>query len=99
MALSDDILSDLDDMMSDWGDSITIGGTTYAGLYDSEYVELVDVQGYKPVFTAKTSDVSGVARETAVTVTSPIADITDKAFKVAMLNDLRDGTTKLLLKE
>lgn len=101
MTLATNIVSDLDTMLGDWGDTITVVANTYNGLYDAEFAEEGGMQGFAPVFTAKTSDVSAasIARGTAVTVTSVIASITNKAFTVADVQDMRDGTTKLLLSE
>ena len=99
MTIASDINSDLANMLSDWGDTITIGGTTYNGIYESEYVEVLGMEGFKPVFTGATSDFSAVARGADATVTSVIGGITDKAFTVAQPQDQRDGTTKLLLNE
>lgn len=101
MTLASDIVADLDTMFDGWGDAITVGGTPYNGHYEAEYVELVDMQGFKPVFTMKTADVAtaSIAQGTSVTVTSVIAGITDKAFTVGPLQDMRDGVTKLILVE
>lgn len=99
MALADDILSDLDGMFDDWGDSITIAGTAYDGLYDREYVETKDMAGFMPVFTLKTSEASGAVTGTAVAVTSVINGITAKVFKVRVRQVQGDGTTKLVLEE
>jgi len=99
MSLASDINADLDNMLGDWGDTITYKGDVFDGVYESEFVETEQMQGFKPVFTAKTADVSAVSRGDEVKVTSVIGDITNKDFKVADLQDQRDGTTKLLLTE
>lgn len=39
----------------------TVGISEIKGILDKEYVELLDIQGYAPVFTCKTSDISAVS--------------------------------------
>ena len=78
------------------GDTITISGTPYDGFYASEYIESLDFQGYKPVFTLA-SGVSGATRNASVT--SDIAGITDQPFTIATIQNMRDGTMKLILQE
>lgn len=101
MALADDIISDLDDMMGDWGDSVTIGGTAYDCLYDRSFVENADFAGFLPVvtLTAANAQASGVALGDSVSVTSVINVITDKAFTVRIIEPQGDGETKLVLEE
>ena len=83
MTINDTLLdADLDDMFSDFNHSIVIASVTYAGLYEQAYVEVGDFSGYTPMFTGKTSDLSGAVIDTAVTVTSDLEGITNKAFTV-----------------
>lgn len=101
MTLASDINTDLANMMGDWGDSISIGGTPYDGLYDTELVDTLDYQGYSPVFTLLASDVaaSSVARGNTVQVTSVITGITSKAFTVRVIEPVIDGLQRLVLSE
>lgn len=99
MTLATDALTDIDTMLAGWGDTITIAGVSYDGMYSYEYVELSRASGNMPVFTAKTSDVSAVSADASVTVTSPLAGISNQAFTVMLTQNLGDGLTKLLLQE
>ena len=74
--------ADLDDIFSDFNQSIVISATTYSGLYEQAYVEVGDFSGYKPVFTGKASEMNLAAVSDTVTVTSDIDNITDKSFTV-----------------
>lgn len=101
MTFISDIQADLGNMLDDWGDSITIGGTEYDGLYDQEFIESGDYAGFTPVFTLAASDAtaSGVARGTDVTVTSALNALTDQAYTVRVVQTMGDGVTKLILTE
>lgn len=74
--------ADLDDIFSDFNQSIVISSTTYSGLYEETYVESDNFSGFKPVFTGKASEVGLAAVDSTVTVTSDIDNITNKSFTV-----------------
>lgn len=101
MALTDHLASDLDMMFADWGDSITIGATDYAGLYDAVQMDAMGMVGYAPAFLGRSDQLTAAvaAQGTSVTITSPLAGITTKAFTIATREDQRDGTVKLILEE
>ncbi len=90
--------ADLDDIFSDFNQSIVISGTTYSGLYAQEYVEVGNFSGFMPVFTGKYSEMNNAAVDGAVTVTSDIDNITDKAFTVKEVIPL-GRTMQLILHE
>lgn len=99
MALTDHLADDLDAIFADWGDSVTIGATTYAGLYDAAPMDAMGMVGYAPAFLGRSDQLTSAvaAHGTSVTVTSPLAGITAKAFTIAAREDQRDGTVKLIL--
>ena len=99
MTIASQINADLVDMLADWGDTITIGGTEYNGIYTQEYSESIDYSGYSPVFTISSSDASSssVSRGTSVTVTSTLNSLTAKGYKVRVVQSEGDGITKLTL--
>lgn len=74
--------ADLDDIFSDFDNSIVISGTTYSGLYEEEYVEVGDFSGYKPIFSGKASEMDNAIIDATVTITSDIHNITNKSFTV-----------------
>ena len=57
------------------------------------------MEGYKPTFTGKASDLGDVARNTSVTVTSDHHGITAKAFTVQGNEGKIAGETRLILEE
>lgn len=99
MALSDDILADLDQIMDDWGDSFVMASTTYSCLFDQEFVELNNVAGWQPVLTVIHATVGEIPDNTEITLTSPINGYTNKTFKVRTPMQQADGTRKYLLEE
>lgn len=74
--------ADLDDIFSDFDNTIVISATTYSGLYEQAYVEVGDFSGYKPVFTGKASEMNNATVGDTVTVTSNIEGISNKNFTV-----------------
>lgn len=74
--------ADLDDIFSDFDQSIKIAATTYSGLYEQAYVEVGDFSGYKPVFSGKTGEMDLAAIDSSVFITSDIDGITNKEFTV-----------------
>ena len=74
--------ADLDDIFSDFDQSIKISAITYSGLYEQAYVETEDFSGYRPVFSGKTSEMDLAAIDSSVFITSDIDGITSKEFTV-----------------
>jgi len=97
MTFTADVLADLDTMLSDWGDSVSIAGISYPCLYDQEYVEFSNMEGYKPVITGKASVLGSVTQGTNVTVVSAINAIAGASYTVMVNQPMGDGTCKLIL--
>lgn len=90
--------ADLDDIFSDFNQSIVISGTTYSGLYEQAYAEVGDFSGYTPVFTGKYSEMNNASVDDSVTVTSDLDNITNKSFTVKEIIPL-GRTMQLILHE
>lgn len=99
MSLVTDALSDLDTMLDDWDDSITIAGIDYAGIYDQEYIESLNASGYTPVFHGRAADLESVVRGTSVAITSPLHSLSAAAFTVAVNQGNVGGLVTLLLEK
>lgn len=101
MTLADDITTDLANMLDDWGDTITIGGTAYNGIYDQDFIESLDHAGFSPVFTMTNTDASAssVARGDTVQITSSISGLASKIHTVRVIERPGEGVTRLVLSE
>ncbi len=101
MTLATDINADLVNMLADWGDTVTIGGSTYNGLYDQDLTESLEFTGFSPVFSMTNDDAtaSGVARGDTVQITSGISGLATKTHTVRVIERPGEGLTRLVLSE
>lgn len=106
MTLAAGILSDLDQIMADWGDTGAYNGAAAVkGLFDNEYLVLegVDVSTFKPTFLYKTSDIASPAKGGILIVTSVLCGISAVSYTVQERQknppDAGPGVTRLILKK
>lgn len=73
-------------------DAATVGAATVYGLFENEYIDVLDVAGTVPAFACRSSDVTAnsIARGTSITINST-------AYTVRNLKPNGSGITVLLL--
>lgn len=53
-------------MLADFGEVVTVDGANVTAIIDREYIESLDVQGYRPVLYVRTVDITGADEGDAV---------------------------------
>lgn len=80
----------------DFGVVATINGTEVNGIFDNEYIDVLDVAGTSPAFTCATADLAAitpaVARGTSVTISGT-------AYTIQNIKPDGTGMTVLVLSE
>lgn len=54
------------------GDTATVGGADMYGIFERQYVEVKDVEGYYPTFLVSSSDAAMIAKKTTSIVLQSI---------------------------
>ena len=83
---------DLSEIFSDEdvSDIAVIAGIDVSGIFKSQYIEILDISTYAPVFTGASSDLSGVLIDEVITIKSQL-------FSVADIQPDGSGVTQLIL--
>ena len=73
-------------------DAATIGAATVYGLFENDYIDMLDVTGTVPAFVLRSSDVTAnsIARNSSITINSTV-------YTVRNLKPNRNGITVLEL--
>lgn len=70
----------------------TIGALTVAGIFDNQFVEVLGVEGLRPIFTCAASDVPSIGHGDNVTINSTL-------YKVVGVQPDGTGLTSLILED
>ena len=104
MTLAADILSDLDTIMEDWGDTGAYAGAAAVnGIFDNEYVVELEVGTKAPAFLYKTTDIPTAAKGGVLVVTSTKWNVSAVSYTVLERrtdpDDGGPGATRLILRK
>lgn len=101
MTLSSGILDDIDTVIEDWDTAVYNGGTIY-GIFGKEYAEVLGAESGQPMFDCKTSDVSGIAQDATLVITSELHGVSAVSYTVVNVQEnaveVGPGMTRLILR-
>lgn len=80
------------DTVDGFADEAVIGGAAIKGIFDREFIQTDRIEGYAPIFTCRTDDITEAGHNDTIT-------ILDVAYTIQGNEPDGTGITKLLLQK